>query len=592
MAMPNDVWEEISQDIPSITDPFLKQYIAGRANLITEEKSRRSDATFRKSLSPIAKRACHIVERIRQQEQQTTWTPDVEEKLASETHATIFPGMMFSMAKDRMESTKLWKIVRRMPKGSLLHAHLEAMVDFEYLIGELLKLPNIHMASDRPLSSPEAMDAAQVSFRYRAKERTEASIWDDAYKPNKFLLLTKMADEFPRGGRDGFIKWSASLCRLSDQDSRHQHHGIDAIWEKFTNCFIACGTILTYEPMLRLYLRRLMSQLFADGVYWAELRFAWPIGYCRDRHEKPEQDFLHMFQVIQEEVALFKESEQGKEFWGIGIIWTSLRSLDTRPIIESMDHCITTKMEYPDLLLGYDVVGYENLGRTLRDLLPELFWFRKQCAQEGVSIPFFFHAGETLGDGDPTDANLFDAVLLGTRRIGHGYSLYKHPLLVDMVKEKRILVESCPISNEVLRLCGSVMAHPLPALLARGVPCCLCNDDPAMMGQGTAGMSHDFWQALQGWENLGLAGLGSLAENSVRWSAFEDEDNAAWVDNIKKASLGDGIKARRVKEWQIQWEQFCIWVVSEYGDEYDDSPDAEPRAAASRENTETMDTKA
>lgn len=288
-----------------------------------------------------------------------------------------------------------------------------------------------------------------------------------------------------------------------------------------------------------------------------------------------------MFEVIEEEVSRFKESEEGKGFWGIGIIWTSIRSLETRPIIESMDHCITTKMEFPNLLIGYDVVGPENEGRPLADLLPELFWFRKQCAQEGVNIPFFFHAGETLGDGDSTDSNLFDAILLGTRRIGHGYSLFKHPLLIDMVKEKRILIESCPISNEVLRLCGSVLAHTLPALLARGVTCSLCNDDPAMLGQGTAGMSHDFWQALQGWENLGLAGLGSLAENSVRWSAFEDEDNNAWMGNIKAASLGEGVKAERVKEWQIQWEQFCLWIVSEYGEEYDDTPEQQPAQESS-----------
>jgi adenosine deaminase CECR1 len=51
------------------------------------------------------------------------------------------------------------------------------------------------------------------------------------------------------------------------------------------------------------------------------------------------------------------------------------------------------------------------------------------------------------------------------------------------------------------------MSHPLPALLARGVPAALANDDPALLGQGTSGMTHDFWQALQGWENLGLAGL-------------------------------------------------------------------------------------
>lgn len=270
--MPNDVWEEISQDIPSMTDPFLQQYMAGRTNLISQERTKRSDAAFRQSLSPIAKRACRIVERIREHEQQTVWTPAVEEKLASETHTTVYPGMMFSMAKERMEETKLFKIVRQMPKGSLLHSHLEAMVDFEYLIGELLKLPNVHMSSDRPLTSPEALEQCAVSFRYRAKERVEGSIWTDEYKKNKFLLLTKMADEFPNGGRDGFIKWLKGRCTLSTQDSHDQHHGIDHIWSKFKNCFVSSATVLTYEPMFRIYLRRLMSQLKADGILWVELR--------------------------------------------------------------------------------------------------------------------------------------------------------------------------------------------------------------------------------------------------------------------------------------------------------------------------------
>lgn len=297
-------------------------------------------------------------------------------------------------------------------------------------------------------------------------------------------------------------------------------------------------------------------------------RFTWPLDYCRDRQETPEPDYRHMFEVIEEEVARFKATPTGEGFWGLTTIWTSMRSLATRPIVENMDHCITTKMEFPHLVAGYDVVGPEDFGRPLVDLLPELFWFRKQCAQEGVNIPFFFHAGETLGDGSATDANLFDAVLLGTRRIGHGFSLFKHPRLIDMVKAKRILIESCPISNEVLRLCGSVMAHPLPALLARGVACCLCNDDPAMLGQDTAGMSHDFWQALQGWENLGLAGLGSLAENSVRWAAFEDEDADAWAAGVREASLGGGVKAERMRAWQVDWEKFCLWIVSEYGDEF------------------------
>jgi adenosine deaminase CECR1 len=238
-----------------------------------------------------------------------------------------------------------------------------------------------------------------------------------------------------------------------------------------------------------------------------------------------------------------------------------------------MNQCIEMKLEFPELIAGYDFVGQEDLGRPLSDLSPLLFYFRKKCAESGVDIPFFFHAGETLGDGDSVDENLFDAILLGTRRIGHGFSLYKHPLLIDMVKEKKILIESCPVSNEVLRLCGSIMSHSLPALLARGVPCSLCNDDPTILGQGISGMSHDFWQALQGWENLGLAGLGSLAENSVRWASLEDYSQKEWVQAIKDGSTGKGIRAQRLKEWATRWERFCAWIVDEYGVDEDTNPE-------------------
>jgi adenosine deaminase CECR1 len=313
----------------------------------------------------------------------------------------------------------------------------------------------------------------------------------------------------------------------------------------------------------------MMRTLHSDGVKWVDLRLAFVFQYYKEGQQVPEDNYARFFEVFGEEIDKFKASEEGKGFWGARMIWTGLRVLDTRKIVEDMDSCIATKLAYPKLISGYDLVGQEDMGRPLKDLLPELFWFKKQCVQEGVDIPFFFHAGECLGDGSDTDQNLFDAVLLGTRRIGHGYSLYKHPLLIDMVKEKKILVESCPISNEVLRLSASVMSHPLPALLARGVSCSLCNDDPAILGQDTAGMTHDFWQALQGWDNLGLAGLGSLAENSVRWAAFEDQNSAQWVHDIKEASLGNGARAERMKQWSIEWEQFCLWIVMEFGDDGD-----------------------
>lgn len=287
MSLSDEDWEALSADIPSMSDPFMQQYMSGRVNLIAKEQTSRSDAAFRASLSPIARRACVIVDRIRDHEKDTVWTPSVEEDLAQKHHQRIFPGMMFMMAKDRLESTRLFNIVRRMPKGALLHAHMDAMVDFDFILDELLNTPGMHMSADRPLTFPEALADAAPSFRYRAKDGVDGpSIWDAGYQPGTFRLLTKTADDFPNGGREGFFAWLKGRCTLGMMDSHEQHHGVDAIWDKFVKCFITVATIIHYEPMFRTFLRRLMRDLKEDGVNWAELRYV-PLNFLElDQHKQ------------------------------------------------------------------------------------------------------------------------------------------------------------------------------------------------------------------------------------------------------------------------------------------------------------------
>lgn len=212
------------------------------------------------------------------------------------------------------------------------------------------------------------------------------------------------------------------------------------------------------------------------------------------------------------------------------------------------DGCYTT---------GFDLVGQEDLGRSLKEILPEIIWFVEYCKQQNVNIPFFFHAGETLGDGNSTDENLFDAILLGTKRIGHGFSLFKHPHLMHMCRERNICLEVCPVSNEILRLTSSILSHSLPALLAHGVPVTLNNDDPGILGQKTtASMTHDFWQVLQAFENVGLEGLGDMVETSVMFAAFDGVE----------VGVEEGIRELRMAEVRNSWEVFCDWVVVNYGE--------------------------
>jgi adenosine deaminase CECR1 len=478
--------------------------------------------------------------------------------------------MVFGLAKERMKDTKLWTIVRKMPKGALLHAHLDAMVDFEWLFETMLEEKGMHIYCDRSLTGHLGLHHGILQFCFRKRPTRETNIWKEDYVPNEPVPVLKAAEEYPDGGREGFLKYLHGRFTISVLESIEHHHGIDHMWRKFQTVFSMINGIVFYEPIFRKFLQRMMHLLHTDGVHWVDLRLAFGFKYYRAGRETPEKGYESLMRAFGEELDKYKATEEGETFWGYRLIWTSIRALDTRKIVEDMDTCITMKIQFPHLIAGYDLVGQEDLGRPLKDVLPELFWFRKQCADEGLNIPFFFHAGETVGDGNDTDQNLFDAILLGTRRIGHGFSLYKHPLLIDMVKEKKILVESCPISNEVLRLCASIMTHPLPALLARGVTCSLCNDDPGILGQDTAGSTHDFWQALQGWDNLGLEGLGSLAQNSVLYAAYEDQTNAEWQASLKAGMTGKGTRGERMRQWAVLWEEFCLWVVTEFGDYLDD----------------------
>jgi len=522
----------------------------------------------------MAAEACAIVSQIRFEEQQTIWTSEYEDSLAS-AKGTVFPGMMFALARERMEKSKLWQIIKKMPKGALLHCHLEAMVDLDWLLDEIFRIGGMHIQASAPLTTEEAYRHAVISFKWhRAPVSSDASIWSQSYKAGEYIPIEVAADGFPSGGREAFKNFVRSKATITQKESLQHQEGPNEIWSKFQSCFGVIGSMLHYEPIWRGFLPRVFKTLVEDGVQYVDLRAVLHrLPFYRTGSEEPEKDATLSASIIDEAIMDFQDSEEGKTFWGARLIFTDIRALGTKQIIEGMKQCIDLKEKFPELIAGYDLVGQEDLGRPLADVTPELFWFKKKCAEHGVEIPFFFHAGETLGDGDETDDNLFDAILLGTRRIGHGFSLYKHPVLVEMVKERKILVESCPISNEVLRLTGSIMSHPLPALLARGVPTALCNDDPAILGQGRSNMTHDFWQALQGWNNLGLEGLGSLAENSVRYAIFDDYNAKEWAQDIKEGSFGKGERADRLKEWAKSWEKFCQWIVLEYGADQDLDPE-------------------
>ena len=111
---------------------------------------------------------------------------------------------------------------------------------------------------------------------------------------------------------------------------------------------------------------------------------------------------------------------------------------------------------FPDFIVGFDLVGQEDLGEPLINFLKEIL----AGMEANPELEVFFHAGETNWLGMPTDLNVIDALLLNTTRVGHGYAIAKHPEAKRIAKEKGISIEvGICFTNALIR--NSMLNKPM-----------------------------------------------------------------------------------------------------------------------------------
>lgn len=245
--------------------------------------------------------------------------------------------MQFTLAKERIESSKLWDIVRHMPKGALLHCHFEAMVDIRYSLREALELPEICFKSDRSLSTCKDREAAVILFGYGSTSSDgQKSIWSSDYEANALTSLRAAAESYPDGGLDGFVNWVRSKCTITLDESLKSHQGPDEIWRKFLSAFSVISSLIYYEPIFRTYVRRMCQQLLEDRVQYVDMRAAFHASFRRKGCAEVDPDHMEHIRIMQEEVQKFKDSAEGQNFWGARLIWTTLRLFETKEIIQSM----------------------------------------------------------------------------------------------------------------------------------------------------------------------------------------------------------------------------------------------------------------
>ena len=145
------------------------------------------------------------------------------------------------------------------------------------------------------------------------------------------------------------------------------------------------------------------------------------------------------------EVTSQFESDHIHDYCGTAVIIAQSRKASPSVVDTHLRLAAELQSHHPEFFIGFDLVGQEDLGRPLVEFAPQLL----QARAASPDLKFFFHAGETDWHDSEADLNIIDAILLNATRIGHGYSITRHPEALKMIKKNDIAIEVCPISNQV-----------------------------------------------------------------------------------------------------------------------------------------------
>lgn len=116
-----------------------------------------------------------------------------------------------------------------MPKGGLLHGHVDAMVDNAFLLKLGLSLPNMHISASAALT-PSNIKTVLPAFLVLPPEQYSSgiSLSDPAYKPGTWINAKHARDTFDDalGGPNGFDAWVLGWMTINPNEAYHTHNSV------------------------------------------------------------------------------------------------------------------------------------------------------------------------------------------------------------------------------------------------------------------------------------------------------------------------------------------------------------------------------
>ena len=136
------------------------------------------------------------------------------------------------------------------------------------------------------------------------------------------------------------------------------------------------------------------------------------------------------------------------------------------------------------------------------------------------------HAGEAAG----TDSIWQALTELEVERIGHGVAAIHEPKLMEHLKKRNIVIETCPTSNVKTRIVDTIKNHPIRVFNEFGLAVTVNTDDPSIFATD---MNNEYLQ-LHRQLGFSLEELFRLSLNGVNSSFLPKESKSKMLKSFTK----------------------------------------------------------
>lgn len=192
---------------------------------------------------------------------------------------------------NHIKQSNLFQIIQMMPKGGVLHIHEMAMCSTDYLVSltywpnlwqrtsnktENNRIEEFRFARTQPPSTSSSSSSSSASHsNKKIKQKNPESTESDSNVDSIWRLVRDVRAEMGASVYDEHVR---TMFTLYDKNTNPwaQYRDINEIWDRFLVIFDNVKKILTYLPVRRAYIYRVLRELYEDGVQYVEIRSSLP----------------------------------------------------------------------------------------------------------------------------------------------------------------------------------------------------------------------------------------------------------------------------------------------------------------------------